>query len=222
MTAKQAEKFGFIDFVDKSINIPVIKENMSLADIMNACHDLNKPIDNPKIENNMELKDLENKVENLNGKITAKDETISSLENKVIEKDTKIEEIENQVTEKDTEITELKAKVSEFEVKEVENAVKLAIDSGKFVEENKEDLTTQATEMGVENFSKMVDMIKLPKADAVGQIVNSTEPGDKKTKDQKLAEEYQNLAKNDSAELERIMDQEPKRFEEMEKAWNKY
>lgn len=220
MTAKEAKKFGFIDDIIKSENTPKIVENMSMAEIMNVCREFHKPKETLKIENKMEIKELENKIENLSGKIEAKDGRISDLENKVSEKDSIISEMENKATEKDATITELKNKVQEFETKEVANAVKSAIDSGKFSEENSEVLTEQATSMGVENFNKMVDMVKLPQANVINQIENNGEKGDKKTPDEKLAAEYQNLADNDPAKLQEIKNMEPARFEKMLKAWN--
>lgn len=216
MTAKEAKKFGFIDEIIKSINTPEIVENMSMAELMNVC----RIKETLKIDNTMDIKDLENKVENLNGQLTSKGETISALENKVTEKDAKIEEVENKLTESKTEITNLQNKVKVFELKEVENAVKSAVDSGKFGEDSAEELTNQCTTMGVENFNKMVGMVKLPKANAAAQVDNK-ETGEKKvTKNEKLAKEFEDLSKNNPRELERIMNIEPAKFELMETAFN--
>lgn len=224
MDSQSALNFGFIDSIIESINTPEIVENMSMAELMNVCKDFNnKPDDNnPQIENKMEIKDLENKVENLSGQLTAKDETISGLENKVSERDETIEGMKNQATEKDSTIADLQNKVKEFETKEIENAVKVAVDSGKFGEDSEEKLTTQCTAMGVENFNIMVGMVKLPQANAAGQIDNKGEKKKTdKTKEKELADEYQNLAENDSAELKEIKNTDPKRYEEMFNAWNK-
>jgi ATP-dependent Clp protease protease subunit len=216
MTAKEAKKFGFIDEIIKSDNTPKIVENMSMAELMNVC----KIEETLKIDNTMDIKELENKVENLNGQITAKDDTISSLENKVTEKDAKIEEVENKLTAKNDEITDLQNKVKAFELKEVENAVKAAIDSGKFGKDAEEKLTSQCETMGVENFNEMVGMVVMPKADAAGLINNKDDGAKKTSKNEKLAEEFENLSKEDPKELKRIMNVEPERFKLMETAYN--
>lgn len=216
LSAKEWVSMGFADKIISTDSKPVIKDSYSILEFVNACNNI-KPIE--KQENKMEIKELENKVENLNGQLTVKDETISTLENKVSEKEAKIEEVENKIVEKDATITELQNKVKEFETKEVENAVKGAIDSGKFSEDNKEDLITQCTAQGVENFNKMVAMVKLPQVNVVNQIDNKD--GKKVTADEKLAEEYQELAANNTEELTRIKNLEPARYEKMFNAWNK-
>jgi ATP-dependent Clp protease protease subunit len=224
MTAKEAKKFGFIDFVEKSENTPLIKENMSLADIMNVCHDLN----NPKIENKMKevlsYLNLSEDAKEISAVKAIKDidKRATEAEGKVETLNTELTEVKNQVTEKDTEITELQAKVDEFEVKDVENAVKSAIDSGKFAEENKESLTEQCKSMGVDNFNSMVDMIQIPQANAIDLIKNINQKsvtGDKKEKE--LADKFQNLSKTNPDELKRIELQDPKEFEAMYNAWEK-
>lgn len=219
LSAKESKEFGIIDEVLPSKRTPELVENMSMADIMNVCHELNN--DNSKINNNMEVKDLENKVENLSGQITAKDERISTLENSVSEKDAKITEVENKVSEKDEEIQGLKNKVQEFETAQIKNAVKSALDSGKFTEDAEDKLTNQCAAMGIENFNEMIDMVKLPQANVINQINNNSgNQGTKETKDQKLANKYQELAENNPIELKRIKNESPKQFEEMFNAWN--
>lgn len=220
LSAEKWVEMGFADKVIITDRKPKLKENLTILEFMNICREFHKPKETLKIENKMEVKELENKVENLSGQIEAKDGRISDLENKVSEKDGVISEMENKATEKDATITELKNKVQEFETKEVENAVQSAITSDKFSEENKDALTEQATAMGVENFNKMVEMVKLPQANVIDQIDNKGKKGEKKTTDEKLAAEFQNLAENDPAKLEEIKNQEPARFEKMHNAWN--
>lgn len=223
MTANEAKEYGIIDNVVKSVKKPSITENMSMAEIMNICR---VEEDNSILNNNtmkqvlsyLNLSEDASEVSALQAvqNIAKKAET---AESKVGSLESDIDGLKNQVSEKDTEIAELKSKVSEYENKEREAAVKNAIGSGKFSEDNKEELENQVKVMGVENFNKMVDMFKLPKADAAAQIQNNS-AAPRQTSDEKLAEEYEKLAKENPAELGRIKNQEPARFEKMFNAWN--
>lgn len=146
---------------------------------------------------------------------------VTDTEKQVADQKTKIDELTNKVSEKDTEIKNLKTEIDEYKTKEIENAVKSAIDSGKFSEDNKEELTAQAKTMGAENFAKFIEMVKLPKADAAAQVNNGVD-GNKKTTDEKLAEEYQELADKDPRKLREIRDTQPEKFKKMLAAWNEW
>lgn len=219
LSAEEWVSNGFADKVIKTTDKPIIKNTYNILEFVNTCHEFNNN-DNLKTDNKMDIKELENKVENLGGQITAKDELISGLENKVSEKEAEISEIENKVSEKEAKIVELEAIVNESKIAAIKNVVDSAISSGKFVEENRDSLTKQATTLGVENFSEMIDMVKLPQANAVGQIQNNSNDTPKATKDEKLAAEYQELADKDPAKLAEIKNLEPARFELMFNAWN--
>ena len=218
LSADQWVSLGFADKVIFKDAKPVFSSKTTMFEFMNICHNFNNKI----INNKMDIQELENKVQNLSGQITAKDTRISELENKVTEKDTKIDEIENKVTEKEAEISELNNKVKEFETKEVENAVKSAISLGKFSEENKETLIEQAASMGVENFNKMVEMVKLPQTNVINQINDEGTKAKKDSNEEKLAKEYEELSTNNVDELIRIKNIEPERFEKMLNAFNKF
>jgi ATP-dependent Clp endopeptidase proteolytic subunit ClpP len=222
LSADEWVSMGFADKVISTTDKPIIKDSYNILEFVNACSEFNnkqeeKPL---KIDNTMDIKELENKAENLNGQLTVKDDTISSLENKVTEKDAKIEEVENKLTAKTDEVADLQNKVKAFELKEVENAVKAAVDSGKFGKDSTEKLTAQCEAMGVENFNEMVEMVVMPKADAAAQVQNSATGEAKKTKDETLAEEYQKLATDDPQGLKDIKNSDPARYEEMFNAWN--
>jgi ATP-dependent Clp protease protease subunit len=228
MTAEDALNFGFIDAIISSTNTPEIVENMSMAELMNVCrefNDKNKPIE--KQENKMEtvlnFLNLSKEASEASALTAVQDisKKATDAEGKVENLNTEITNLKNEATQKDSTITELQNKVKEFETKEVENAVKTAIDSGKFSEDNKDELITQCTAQGVENFNKMVEMVKLPQANVVNQINNGGGDGTKVTADEKLAAEYQELAEKDPMKLEEIKNLEPTRFEKMFKAWNK-
>lgn len=235
MTAKESKACGFIDNIITSKNTPELIENMSLAEMMNVCRDFNnltKEIDSKntdKLDNKMETVlnylnlspdakegSVLEAVQNINKKATESEGEVEILK-------TELDEIKNQATEKDEKISELESQVSEFKTKEIENAVKSAISSGKFVEDNSEALTEKANLLGIENFNQMIDMVNLPQVNVVDKIKNKGQKlatEDKKEKE--LSDEYQNLCENDSEELERIMHQEPERYQKMEDAWNKY
>lgn len=225
MTAKEAKEFGFIDEIIKSKNTPKILENMSMAEIMNVCREFHKP-KKQVLNNNNNMKTVLNFL-NLSEDANEASalSAVQAIENKATEAEGKVKNLEtevsglkNQVSEKDSEIVELKATVKGFEDKAKDAAVENAVKSGKFSEDQKEDLRAKVDAMGVDNFNEMVDMVKLPKADAAGQVQNSD--GSKTTKNEKLANEYQDLATNDPQELERIKNEEKPRFEAMLNAWN--
>jgi ATP-dependent Clp protease protease subunit len=222
-----AEEWVSMGFADKTISTeakPVIKDSYSILEFVNACNNI-KPIE--KQENKMEtvLNFLNLSKEASEASALTAVQNISKkatdAEGKVENLNTEITNLKNEATQKDSTITELQNKVKEFETKEVENAVESAIKSGKFSEDNKDELITQCTAQGVENFNKMVEMVKLPQANVVNQINNGGGDGTKVTADEKLAAEYQELAEKDPMKLEEIKNLEPARFEKMFKAWNK-
>jgi ATP-dependent Clp protease protease subunit len=239
MNAKEAKSFGLIDFVKPSVKKPKITENMSLVDIMNICTNYSKDntINNSKSdtmkkvlsylnlnEDATESSALE-AVKGIQSKADEAKNLVKDKDKEIKVKDGEITQLKNQATEKDTEITNLKAEIDGYKTREIENAVQGAITSGKFAEDSKDDLTTQAKTMGVENFNKMVGMINAPKADAASQIENKgKKPEDKgaEAEEKKLADEYQNLADKEPLELKRIKDEEPARFEKMFNAWDKH
>lgn len=208
--------YGFADSI--KLTGKKVENTYNILEFVNACDNIKKE---PLINNNMDIKELENKVENLSGQVTAKDGQISDLENKVSEKDSLISDLKNEATEKDQTIADQKATIAEFENKEKDSAVDAAIKSGKFSEEKREGLTSQINAVGVENFNKMVEMAALPTVNAIAEINNKAEGGEKKpTGDAKLAAEYQDLMENNSEELAKIMNLEPTRYEKMFNAWN--
>lgn len=219
LSANEWVEFGFADKIISTGR--KMKENLSMLEFMNACEDLND-------KNEIKMKSLTNffnlsedaqeasilkEVQNLSKRANDAEGKVENLESE-------IEGLKNDVSNKDSEISNLKTKVEDFEKKEKENAVNAAIDSKKFDEDQRDDLNAQIDVMGVENFNKMVNMVKLPSVNVIEQIKNTGEKGEKKTTDQKLAEEYQNLADNDPMELRRIKNEEPSRFEKMLNAWN--
>lgn len=223
-SAKEAKANGFIDNIISTKKKPKITENMSVMEIMNVCRDGN-------FNDNNKNNDMKSVLSYLNLNENATEASaltaVQSIENRAKDAEKKvgnltseIGDLKNQVSEKDGIIAEYKAKVTAFENKEQKNAVDSAISSGKFAEEQREALDAQVKVMGVENFNNMIAMITIPHADAAGKVDNQGgKSGNKSEKD--LAAEYQNLAENNTAELNRIKNEEPARFDKMFAAWDK-
>lgn len=225
MTAKMAKEVGFIDEIKSSAKKPELADNLTSLQVMNICKDFNKP----KINNNN--KNMETVKSYLNLSAEASESSVLSsvqeISNKakvsedlVKNQASEIAELKNKSTEKDAAISDLKGQIAVFESAQNKSAVDAAISSGKFSEENREALVGQVTSMGVENFNAMIGMMKLPHVDVLGAIANKS-TGSGSTTEKELAEKFQNLAENDTAELKRIKNESPAEFAKMEAAWNK-
>lgn len=134
----------------------------------------------------------------------------------------KVTALEKSGGEKDTEIANLKQDVEKYQNKAVEEAVEADIKAGKFTEDKKDELVKNAKNIGLEAYKAFTDSVPVKHVDVLNQV-NAGDGADaeKKSKEQKLFDEYQNLAEKDPIELKRIKDQEPARFEKMFNAWNK-
>jgi ATP-dependent Clp endopeptidase proteolytic subunit ClpP len=147
---------------------------------------------------------------------------VTNLSDKLGNAEKELTNLKNDVNAKNEKITSLEEEVKKYRNEAAKVAVKNAISSGKFSEDKEEELTKKAIELGVENFNTFVSMIVTPHVDVTTYIDNKNTGGSVLSKEEKLAKEYQNLAEKNPGELTRIKNFEPKRFEEMFNAWNKF
>jgi ATP-dependent Clp protease protease subunit len=233
-------KIGLIDSVLPSKMKPIITKNMSYADIMNVCSDKDKfqDVTNKDLDpdnNNQNTK----KMSDLTKFYNLSDDAAEASILKEAQKDrSKLELTENKVKaleksggEKDTEITNLKEEVKKYqnEAKQhqdeaIEVAVEADIKAGKFTEDKKDELIANAKNIGLEAYKAFTESVPVSKVDILSKIDNKTgqEDGEKKSKEQKLAEKWQDLITNDKAEAERIKNEDPKSYEAYVEAWNNY
>jgi ATP-dependent Clp protease protease subunit len=222
LSAEEWVSFGFADKVIKTSNKPVLKDSYSMLEFVNACSNIKQTNTINKMERVLNYLNLTKDASEASALAAVENiaKKAEIAEGKVENLNTEITGLKNQISEKDTTIAELQNKVKTFESNEIKNAVKSAIDSGKFSKDDEEKLTAQCEKLGVDHFNEMVEMVKLPRVNVLDNLENK---GGKTTTtpDQKLAEEYQNLAENDPMKLEQIKNTDPARFEKMFEAWNK-
>jgi len=218
LSSAEMLELGMIDEIAKSKSKPAITKNMSYVDIMNICNDKSKFIDKPKINKMSDLTKFFNLTDEANETAILKAAQKDRSELKLAKN--QISALEKTKGEKDTEINNLKEEVKTFKNQAIESYVNAQIEIGMFLEENKESVIENATKIGLEAFRAIVDGMPKKPANVLNQINNNAgEP--KKTTDEKLKEEYQNLCENDSIELKRIKTEEKARFDKMFNAWNK-
>jgi ATP-dependent Clp protease protease subunit len=224
LSADEWVSMGFADKVIETTDKPIVKDSYNILEFVNACKEVGKNNNNKKdnkmkqVFNYLKLSEDAHEVSVLNA--------VQGIEKRATKAEEKADELTNDISNltteserKDSEIQELKNKVQGFETAQIENAVKVAMDSGKFSDDASETLTKQCTAMGIENFNEMVDMFKIPQANAAAQVNNSN-VDTKKTSEEKLADEYEDLWKNNPEELKRIKNENPTKFEKMLNAWN--
>lgn len=139
--------------------------------------------------------------------------------------ETKVTSLEKSGGKKDTEIADLKKEVDKFRNEAIESSVEAAIKAGKYTEDKKESLIENAKNIGLEAFNAFTESMAATPVDILNQIKEkgtSGGEGEKKSKEQKLAEEWQELITNNKPEAQRIKHEEPKRFEAYTEAWNKF
>jgi ATP-dependent Clp protease protease subunit len=236
LDVKEQKEIGLIDEIVTSKRKPALTENMTYMEIMNVCDGLNEVVKedfkqskiiNTKSKKMSDLTKFYNLVEEAD-EATILKEAQKDRSNLALAKN-EVDTLKETGVKKDEEITGLKEKVQEFEAKaeEAENKVIEAkidslIESGKFLKDQRESLFENAKTIGLTAFNKFVEGMAIAPVNVLVQINNDEKPtGEvKKTKNEKLAEEYQNLAESDRVELRRIKTEEPEKFEKMFNAWN--
>jgi len=233
LSAEQWVSLGFADQVQSTSNQPEINNVSNILEFVNICHEFNEGEHSaPKINkmkevlNHLKLSEDAQESSALKA-IQNLEQKAVDAENNLVEAIDKIEDLSNEVTELNNKAIEskediegLQKVINGYKELELENAVSKAIESGKFGEDLKKELTNKAKEMGVDAFNSFVDMFNIPQANVL-EIIDNGDKGEKKlSKEEKLAAEYQELSENNVAELKRIKNEEPSRFEEMFNAWN--
>jgi ATP-dependent Clp protease protease subunit len=232
LDSKEQLDIMLIDEVLPSKMRPVVTKNMSYADIMNVCSDKSKFQDvSNKDLNPDNNKQKTKKMSDLTKFFNLSDDAAEASILKEAQKDrSKLDIAENRVKalekseqEKDKEISNLKLEAEKYQNKAIEEAVEADIKAGKFTEDKKDELIKNAKNIGLEAYKAFTESVPVKQVNVLNQVNNGSDDGDgkeKKTKEQKLADEYQNLIENDKAEIKRIKAEEPERFEKMFNAWN--
>jgi ATP-dependent Clp protease protease subunit len=235
LDSKEQLNIRLVDEVLPTKMKPVITKNMSYADIMNVCSDKSKFQDvtnkdlNPD-NNNQNLKKMSDLTKFYNLSDDATEASILQEAQKDRSKiklfEDKVKNLEQSGESKDKEIENLKKEVDEFKNKAIEEAVEADIKAGKFTEEKKDELITNAKNIGLDAYKAFTENMVVKPVNILNQVNNNAGggdgDGDKKSKEQKLAEEWQELITNNKAEAERIKAEEPKRYEAFVEAWNKF
>jgi ATP-dependent Clp protease protease subunit len=216
--SEQLEK-GLIDEVLTSKRKPILTKNMSYSEIMNVCEDKNKFTNiNKKVTKMSELKKFYNLHED------ASDAAILELARKdrseKILFENKVKALEKSGDEKDAEISNLKSEVDKYKNEAIVELVKADIKAGKFLAENEESLVENAKSIGIEAYKSFSENVAPKAVNVLNQINTGGEGGEKDTKEEKLAKEWQNLIENDKSEATRIKLEEPDRFKKLTDAWN--
>ena len=237
LDVNEQKEIGLIDEIISSKRKPIITKNMSYMEIMNVCDKKEEFKDEKKDFNQSNINNKQTKkMSDLTKFFNLVDEASEATILKEAQKDrsnlalvrNEVDTLKQDGVKKDEEITELKEKIQLFEDKAVEAENKVIetkidslIESGKFIKEQRESLFENAKTIGLDAFNKFVDGMAVAPVNVLNQIEKpKEEKGEKKSKDEKLADEYQNLAANDKGELKRIKTEEPERFEKMFNAWN--
>ena len=223
LNSEEQKEYGLIDEILPSKMKPAITKNMSYSDIMNVCDDESKFINNietPKINKMSELSKFYN---------LSDDATPDSILREAQKDRSNLQLAENRIkafekteAEKLTEMQNLKAEVDKYKNKAIESAVLSAIESGKFLEENKESLIENAKNVGLEAFNLFVENMPVKAVNVLSKLTNqdSSVISEKKSKEQRLGEEWQDLITNNKAEALRISREEPAKYEEYVNAFN--
>lgn len=221
LNAEQQKEYGLIDEIVPSKMKSVITKNMSYAEIMNVCSDKNNFI-NIEIPKQKKMSDLTK----FYGLVDEADE--AAILKKAQEDRSKLELINNKVKsleklqgEKDAEISNLKEEVEKYRNEAIETVVDADIKAGKFLEENKDSVLANAKKIGLEAYTNFVKNMPVKTVNVLEMVKNqASDEGEKKSKEQKLGEEWQELIISNKAEAERIKNEEPARYEKMVEAWN--
>ena len=215
---EQVEK-GLIDNIIISKMRPALKENMAYAEVMNVCGDKNNFI-NIEIPKQRKMSDLTN-FYNL---VDEADE--SAILKKAQEDRSKLELAENKILalekidgERNKEISDLKTEVEKYRNESIETAVDAKIEAGVFLKENREAILENVKNIGLEAFSTFIESMPVKSVNILNMI-ECKDGGEKKSKEQKLGEEWQDIITNNKSEAERIKNEEPARFEAFVNAWN--
>lgn len=230
LSSKELKEKGLIDNIIPSKMKPIISKNMAYSDIMNVCSNIEEFINHLSNEKDLNTNKNNQKMSNLTRFYNLSDEaTEDSILSEAKKQRSELELVKNQVKalkeddeKKDKEIADLKSENDTYKNEAIETYVDSVIETGRFLKENKESILENAKNIGLDAFKTFVDNMPVKAVNVLDKITNQTsDGGDKKTKDQKLAEEYEDLAKNDKEELKRIKNEDPARFEKMLDAWNK-
>jgi len=240
VNAEDWVRYGFADKVISTRTKPSFEENMSMMEFMNVCATNQVEVDtdegnqesksDDKSDSNSKTKIL--KMENLakffNLKSDASEESIlnsvEKISNELTDAKTEIENLKSEAKAKDEKINELEGKVEVHENEAIAYAVDSAIKDGKYKEEDRDSLIENVKTMGIDTFNEIVSKMVIPHVDVADNIVSEKDSKEKaKDKsdkgDNRLAEEYQELAENDTEKLRKMELQEPEKFEKMYNAW---
>ncbi len=205
--------------VDEIINTERIAENVfegvtEIAAMVNRAETIHRQFAN---SNNNNMKVIKNHL-----KLDEKSDenaivnAIETIETRAQNAENKVDELENSITEKETEIgnqkSEIENKTTEIDTLKntiAENVVDSAIAAGKFAKDKKSELVDQALDMGIENFTKMVDAIKSVPAKITDQLkVDNVDKGiDGKS--------FRELEKENPKALNALKNDNPEKYAEL-------
>jgi len=210
-------ELGMVDeILPSKIKAPKI-ENLTMLEYMNVCEDLEK---NTLITNTLQMKDVTNRLKLQEGASEVQHvQAIEAIENRATLAEENVTSLKADNKSKDEDITALKSEVDKYKNEAVVAAVNSAIDAGKFDKEKKEDLTTMANSMGVENFNKMVELQKVTPVNVVDLLDKGGDSTPVLKGDDKLAAEFLELSKNET-EMFKFKALHPENFEKMLNAYN--
>lgn len=221
---------GFADHIISTNTKYELADNLSALELVNRCEVIYHNYVTSNINNNNNPKDFK-KMKQIANYFKLDSEASEAAIFSAVDKQGKdLEKAQNTISdltdkgaEQSIELIALKTQVSKFEDQAVVTSVESAIESGKFDEKEKEDLIKNAKAMGLEAFTSMVEKIKIPHVDVLKNVVSQGDGKEEadKTKEEKLAAEWQKLAENDPNALKELKFSNRAKYDEMFNAWNK-
>lgn len=214
LNADQMKAFGIIDqVVPTNISLP-IKENMSLAEIMNVFEGYNNKSITNKNKNMSKLNEFYN---------LSKDASDDSLLEAAKAERDKLNDAEAKVNDLEKELDLKEKELEKFQDEATKMAVNSAIESGKFDKKDESQLLSTCKSIGLDNFNAMVEKMITPHVDVAGMIANKSGSAKKLTEyqkevDGKIVEKVYEDYK--PSELEKIQSVNPEKFEAIINEWN--
>lgn len=178
LTPQEQKEFGLVDSVVKSrIKKPQFK-NLSLIEYMNVCEDLQtKTHKKNSMENLTKFLKL-----NADASETSILEAVNAFKTDSDALKTQFEKAQDDLAQATQDLKAANEQLDSLKELAVTNAVNIAIDSGKFIEDSREKLTVQANK-NLEFFNEMVGSMPKVHKSAFSEITNQKQTEGKEVKD---------------------------------------
>lgn len=224
LSATEQRKFGLVTNVIKS-RVKKAPANLTLLEVMNHAEAATaNPLEDTEIQT-FKTRKMEQLTNFLKLQSDASEGSIlAAVQNLATEANTMtktLESTQNELAEAKQALATANESLGAAHKANVVLAVNAAIESGKFTDEQRETLTTQATQ-NLTMFSAMVEAMPIPHASALDQIQAAAVNGDNTYKNEagkEVKKDFDWYQKNDPVGLQNLQRTNPKEFERM---YNEY